>query len=58
MKTFRGNKELSKEENLNLLNKNNIIHFMKNFQNIKYDIKEVKLLGIVSNLIIIIKKNR
>ena len=51
-----GLKYLSKEENLNLLKTSDFINLMKNFNNIKYDIKYVKFLLFKSNIILIGKK--
>ena len=48
---------LDKEENLNLLNTNNLIDMMKNFKNIRYDIRYVKFLLFKSNIILIGKKD-
>jgi hypothetical protein len=48
---------LGKEENLNLLNTNNLIDMMKNFKNIRYDIRYVKFLLFKSNIILIGKKD-
>jgi len=53
---FLGYEFFSKEENLNLLSRDDIENFMKDYSDISYDIKEIKLLGIVSNFIIIGKK--
>ena len=47
-----GLKFFSKEENLNLLNKNNLKNFL-NDKNIDYEIVEIKFLGFTSNFIVI-----
>lgn len=47
---------LSKEENMNLLKTSSLVNLMKNFNNIKYEIKYVKFLMIKSNIILIGKK--
>ena len=47
-----GLKFFSKEENLNLLNKNNLKNFL-NDKNIDYEIVEIKFLGLTSNFIVI-----
>ena len=49
---FIGMNFFSKEENLNLLSKNNIKKIMKRLQ-IKHEIIEIKLLGITSNFVVI-----
>ena len=46
----------AKEENLNLMSKNELIEILKN-QNITYEIKFIKFLFFKSNLIVIGKKN-
>ncbi len=46
----------SKEENLNLLSKNNLLQIMNKLNHKNFDIKTVKLLFINSNLILIGKK--
>lgn len=51
-----GLKYLSKEENLNLLKKIDLIHLMKKFNNIDYDLKYVNFLLFKSNIILIGKK--
>ena len=43
----------SKEENLNILSKNDLISMLNNFKNIKYKILHINLLRIKSNFIII-----
>ena len=43
----------AKEENLNLLSLNNLIILLDNFNNIKYKIFRIRLLGFVSNFILI-----
>ena len=49
-----GLKYYDREENLNLLSKNDLKKMMKNFDNkVDYKIKTINLLGIVSNFIII-----
>ena len=49
-----GLKYYDREENLNLLSKNDLKKMMKNFDNkVDYKIKNINLLGIVSNFIII-----
>ena len=49
-----GVKYFDREENLNLLSKNDLKKMMKNFDNkVDYKIKTINLLGIVSNFIII-----
>ena len=49
-----GLKYYDREENLNLLSKNDLKTMMKNFDNkVDYKIKTINLLGIVSNFIII-----
>ena len=49
-----GLKYFDREENLNLLSKNDLKKMMKNFDNkVDYKIKTINLLGIVSNFIII-----
>ena len=49
-----GIKYFDREENLNLLSKNDLKKMMKNFDNkVDYKIKTINLLGIVSNFIII-----
>ena len=51
-----GLKYLSREENLNLLKSRDLINMMKNFENVKYDIKYLRFLLFKSNLILIGKK--
>ena len=51
-----GLKYLSREENLNLLKSSDLINMMKNFKNVKYDIKYLRFLLFKSNLILIGKK--
>jgi hypothetical protein len=51
-----GLKYLSKEENLNLLKSSDLINMMKNFENVKYDIRYLRFLLFKSNLILIGKK--
>ena len=51
-----GLKYFSKEENLNLLKKIDLIHLMKKFNNIDYDLKYVNFLLFKSNIILIGKK--
>jgi len=51
-----GLKYLSKEENLNLLKIIDLIHLMKKFNNVDYDLKYVKFLLFKSNIILIGKK--
>jgi len=51
-----GLKYLSREENLNLLKSSDLINMMKNFENVKYDIKYLRFLLFKSNLILIGKK--
>lgn len=53
---YLGHNFLSKEENLNLLSKNDLISLFYKIPNINYDIKTIKLFGIVSNFIVIGKK--
>ena len=50
---FFGNEFFSKEENLNLLSKKDLINLMSNYKNIYYNINEIKLFGFVSNFIIV-----
>ena len=50
---FFGNKFFSKEENLNLLSKKDLINLMSNYKNISYNINEIKLFGFISNFIIV-----
>lgn len=50
---FFGNEFFSKEENLNLLSKKDLINLMSNYKNISYNINEIKLFGFVSNFIIV-----
>jgi len=54
-----GQKFLSKEENLNLMNKNDINYVLKNLNINKstYTLTSIRLLGFVSNWILIIRKN-
>tara|TARA_Y100000389_G_scaffold199921_1_gene239304 strand:- start:1735 stop:2421 length:687 start_codon:yes stop_codon:yes gene_type:complete len=47
---------LSKEENMNLIETSQLVDLMKNFNNIKYEIKYVKFLMIKSNIILIGEK--
>ena len=56
---FVGLKYLSNEENLNLLTKKDLISITKNdkYRNIKFSIETIKLMGIVSNFVIIGKLN-
>ena len=51
-----GLKYLSREENLNLLKSSDLINMMKNFENVKYDIRYLRFLLFKSNLILIGKK--
>ncbi len=51
-----GLKYLSKEENLNLLKIIDLIHLMKKFNNVDYDLKYVNFLLFKSNIILIGKK--
>jgi hypothetical protein len=51
-----GLKYLSKEENLNLLKSSDLINMMKNFENVKYEIRYLRFLMFKSNLILIGKK--
>ena len=51
-----GLKYLSREENLNLLKSSDLINMMKNFENVKYNIKYLRFLLFKSNLILIGKK--
>jgi hypothetical protein len=51
-----GLKYLSREENLNLLKSSDLINMMKNFENVKYDIRYLRFLLLKSNLILIGKK--
>jgi hypothetical protein len=53
---YLGHNFLSKEENLNLLSRNDLITFFCKIPNINYDIKTIKLFGLVSNFIVIGKK--
>lgn len=48
-----GHEFFSKEENLNLLSKKNLINLMGDYKNISYTINEIKLFGFVSNFIIV-----
>ena len=48
---------LAKEENLNLLSKNEIILTLKKYNNISYELKSINFLFFKSNIIIIGKKN-
>ena len=50
---FFGDEFFSKEENLNLLSKKDLINLMSNYKNISYKINEIKLFGFVSNFIIV-----
>ena len=50
---FFGNEFFSKEENLNLLSKKDLINLMSNYKNISYNINEIKLFGFISNFIIV-----
>ena len=50
---FFGNDFFSKEENLNLLSKKDLINLMSNYKNISYNINEIKLFGFISNFIIV-----
>ena len=54
-----GQKFLSKEENLNLMNENDINYVLKNLNINKstYTLTSIRLLGFVSNWILIIRKN-
>lgn len=54
-----GQKFLSKEENLNLMNKNDINYVLKNLNinKLTYTLTSIKLFGFVSNWILIIRKN-
>ena len=47
-----GLKFYSKEENLNLLSKTNLINLLNNFDTIQYEIRYINLLGLKSNYII------
>jgi hypothetical protein len=51
-----GLKYLSREENLNLLKSSDLINMMKNFENVKYDIRYLRFLLFKSNLILIGRK--
>lgn len=51
-----GLKYLSKEENLNLLKTIDLIHLMKKFNNVDYDLKYVNFLLFKSNILLIGKK--
>ena len=51
-----GLKYLSREENLNLLKSSDLVNMMKNFENVKYDIRYLRFLLFKSNLILIGKK--
>jgi len=53
---YLGHNFLSKEENLNLLSRNDLITFFCKIPNINYQIKTIKLFGLVSNFIVIGKK--
>ena len=50
---FFGLEFLSKEENLNLLSRKDLINLMSDYKNISYSIIEIKLFGFVSNFIIV-----
>jgi len=50
---FFGNEFFSKEENLNLLSKKDLINLMSNYKNVSYNINEIKLFGFISNFIIV-----
>jgi hypothetical protein len=55
---FFGNEFFTKEKNLNLLSKKDLINLMSPYKNIYYNINEIKLFGFVSNFIIVgTKKN-
>ena len=49
-------KELAKEENLNLISVNDLINMCKNLGIKKYKIKKIRILGLTSNLILVIEK--
>lgn len=53
---YLGYNFLSKEENLNLLSRNDLITFFCKIPNINHDIKTIKLFGLVSDFIVIGKK--
>ena len=49
-------KFLAKEENLNLLSKNDLINICKNLEIKNFQIKKIKIFGFTSNLILVIQK--
>ena len=50
-----GLKFYSKEKNLNLLSVTNLKNFLSNFDNIKYEIRYIRLFGFKSNFIVFVK---